>query len=71
MITTSSVELVQLPLLIVHLNVALVPAIKPVNVVLGEFKLVIVALPATTLHVPIPTIGAFADRVAVVILHKV
>jgi hypothetical protein len=41
----SSNVLAQLPLLIVHLTVALVPAGTPVIVVVGELALVIVAVP--------------------------
>lgn len=70
-ITTSSVLLVQLPFAIVHLNVTLVPAVNPVNPVLAVLAAVIVAVPLTTLHVPVPTVGAFPAKVAVVLLQIV
>ena len=60
-----------MPLLIVQRKVTLVPAINPVKPLVGEFGLVIVALPAITLQDPVPTVGALALRVAVVILHIV
>ena len=69
-IMISSVEFVQAPLLIVHLNVALAPTVKPVNVVVGEEAVVIVAVPDTTLHVPVPVVGVLPAIVAVVTLHK-
>ncbi len=66
----SSVEFVQAPLLIVHLNVTLAPTVKPVMVVVGELAVVIVAVPLTTVHAPVPVVGVLAASVALVTLHK-
>ena len=68
--TTSSADDVQIPFVIVHLNVTDEPTTNPVIVVVGEFTDVIVAVPDITLQVPVPTVGASAAIVAVVILHK-
>ncbi len=70
MITTSSVESTQIPLLIVHLNVTLVPMVNPVTVEDGDEGIVIVAGPATTLHNPVPTTGVFPDKEVDVTAHK-
>ena len=70
LITTSSVEAVQAPLLIVHLKVALEPIDKPVNPEVGEEAVVIVAEPLTTLQLPVPVAGALPAKVAVVTLHR-
>ena len=69
--TTSSVEEVQVPLEMVHLSVAVVPAAKPVMVVVGEAGEVMVAVPVTSDQVPVPTTGALAAMVNVEVLHKV
>ena len=66
----SSVELVQLPLLIVHLNVALAPIVNPVIAEVGELAVVIVAVPEVTLQVPVPIPAELADIVVLVTLHK-
>ena len=68
--TISSLDTVQLPLLMVHLNVALDPTVRPVMVVVGELEVVIVAVPLTTLHAPVPVVGVLPAIVAVVTLHK-
>ncbi len=68
-ITTSSVELVQLPLLIVHLSVAELPAAKPVTVVVREDAVVIVAEPLINDQAPVPTVGLLAAMVNVLVLH--
>ena len=60
---------VQLPLLIVQRKVALLPAVTPVTVVVGLVVFVIVAVPAITVQVPVPTVGAFAAIVKVLVLH--
>ena len=65
----SSVLVLQLPLLTVHLNVALVPAVTPVMVVVREVASVIVALPDTTLQLPVPVTGAVAFMIKVLVLH--
>ena len=69
--TISSKVVGHVPLPTVHLNVALVPAAMPVIVVVAEVLLVIVAVPAKTVHVPLPTIGAVAFIVNVLVLHCV
>ena len=53
------------PLVVVHRNV-LIPTLNPVTPEVGEAGMVTVALPATTVQTPVPTIGAFPLRVAVV-----
>ena len=57
-------------MLIVHLNVALAPIVNPVIVVVGKLDVVIVAVPLTTVHAPVPVVGVLAAMVAVVTLHK-
>jgi hypothetical protein len=54
----------QEPLVIVHLK-TFCPADNPVTVVLGKFGLLIVPLPETTVHEPVPTVGVLAERVTV------
>ena len=63
-ITTSSVEAGHVPFEIVHLNVYELPDVKPVTVVEAAFGLVMVAVPETTDHTPVPTEGALAESVA-------
>ena len=70
LMVTSSVDTAQAPLLIVHLKVTLPPMVKPVMVLVAEFGVVIVAVPAIKLQVPLPVAGTFAAKVAVVTLHK-
>ena len=53
------------PLLIVQTNV-LVPTDNPVTPEVGELGVVTVALPAMTVHVPVPTVGVFPASVVVV-----
>ena len=55
----------------VHLTVAVVPAITPVIVVVGEFRLVIVALPLINVHTPVPTEGVLCVIGKLDVLHKV
>jgi hypothetical protein len=66
---TSSVTATQLPLPIVHLNIALVPAASPVTVEVEEFGEVIVTAPLTILHVPVPVVAGVAAIVNVLLLH--
>ena len=54
----------QVPLVIVHTNV-LTPVVKPVTPLAGDVGVVTVAVPAVTVHAPVPTVGAFAAKVAV------
>lgn len=59
----------QLPLLIVHCRVALVPAATPVTVVLYNVGAVIVAPPLTTVHNPVPGEGLFPAKVKMLLLQ--
>jgi hypothetical protein len=68
---TSSVAAVQGALVTVHLNVALVPAGTPVTPEVGEDGVVIVAVPLTTVHVPVPAAGAVAASVKLPLLQLV
>ena len=70
-ITTSSVAAVHTPFDTVHLKVAVVPAAKPVTVVVALEGVVIVAVPLTNVHAPIPTEGAVAAIVKVGVLQSV
>ena len=67
---TSSVDAAQPPLLMVHLKVTLDPTVIPVTVELAEPGVVIVAVPAVTLQVPVPVAGTLPARVALVTLHR-
>ena len=55
---------VQVPLLIVHTNV-FTPVVKPVTPLVGLVGTVTNPVPAVTVHAPVPTVGAFAAKVAV------
>lgn len=55
----------------VHCTVYEPPATSPVNVEVGEFGLVTVAVPEVTVHVPVPTVGAVAERLAAVVPHTI
>ena len=68
-ITTSSVEAVQGALAIVQRKVAVPGTTKPVIPEAGEDGVVILAVPEIKDHAPVPTVGVFADNVAVVISH--
>ena len=52
------------PLLIVQVKV-FTPVVNPVTPDVGLVGLVTVAVPAVTVHAPVPTVGALAARVAV------
>ena len=54
----------QVPLLIVHTKV-FTPVVKPVTPDVGDVGVVTVAVPAVTVHAPVPTVGALAASVAV------
>ena len=66
-IITSSVEGVQGGLEIVHRKVAVPGTAKPVTPEVGEVEVVMVAVPDTTLHAPVPTVGVLAAKVVVVL----
>ena len=57
-------------LLIVQRNVALEPTTKPVIPVVDRVGVVIVAVPVTTVHKPVPTVAVLPANVAVVVLHR-
>lgn len=63
---TSSVDAVQLPLVIDQRRVAEAPRANPVTPELGEEGVVMVAVPDTKVHVPVPVAGVFPTKVAVV-----
>ena len=58
-----------MPFAIVQRNVAVLPAVMPVTPEVAEFAVVIVAVPLTTLHVPVPTVGVLPARVKLALLH--
>ncbi len=69
-ITTSSVEAAQAPLLMVHLNVTAPGMLIPVTVELADVGVVTVAVPAITVHAPVPTPGTLAARVVLLTLQR-
>ena len=54
---------------IVHRRVAVPAAASPVTPDVGELAVVMVAVPDTTDHAPVPVVGAFPANVAVVASH--
>ena len=70
LIVTSSLDAAQAGLLIVHLKVTLLPMVKPVKPEVAEVGVVMVAVPDTTVHAPVPVTGVFPAKVAVVTLHR-
>ena len=68
-ITTSSVEAVHGELAIVQRSVAVPGIAKPVTPDVGEFGLVMVAVPETTVQVPVPVVGVLPAKVTLLILH--
>ena len=67
--TTSSKLGAHTPLLIVQRNVALVPTGTPVTPLLKVPAAVIVAVPDTTVHKPVPTTGLLPPSVKAPLLH--
>ena len=61
---TWSVDAVQVPFEIVHWN-TFVPTPKPVNPDVGLVGVVIVPVPETNVHKPVPTTGVLPANVAV------
>jgi hypothetical protein len=68
-VTSDCVVAQDAPLVIVQRSTALAPEGTPVMVVVGDVALVITAAPLTTLHKPVPTVGAVAAIVKVPVLH--
>lgn len=66
LIITSFVELGHAPLLIVHTNVALAPFTKLDTSEVGSVVFTRIAVPLTTVQLPVPTIGVLPVSVAVV-----
>ena len=64
-IVTSSLEEAQGALDIVHLNIALPAASRPVTPEVGEPGVVMLAFPETFVQLPIPSDGVFPDNVAI------
>ena len=60
---------VHVPLVIVQVKV-FTPVLMPVTPLVGELGVVTVAVPAVTVHAPVPIAGVFAANVAVG-LHSV
>ena len=54
----------QVPFVIVHTKV-FTPVVKPVTPDVGELGVVTIAVPAVTVHAPIPVVGALAATVPV------
>src|SRR5919106_1039642 len=71
LVSTTSSKLVHEPLMIVHLKVTLLPAVRPVTVLVAEPGVVMVAPLAapTMLQVPVPITAAFPARVKFAVLH--
>ena len=67
----TSSDALQVPFVTVHFIFALVPATTPVTVVVGEAGVVIVAVPLTSDHTPVPAVGVLWVMVNVEVLHKV
>lgn len=65
-----STEVEQVPLVIVHANVAESPITKPVTPLVGDVGEVMVAVPDTSVHVPVPTVGVFPVTTVDVVLHN-
>ena len=71
MVSAISSKLTHEPLVIVHLKVTLLPAVRPVTVLAGDDGVVIVAPFAAPwiLHNPVPVAGALPVKVKVPVLH--
>jgi hypothetical protein len=67
--TTSSVDAVQVPLLIVQRRVALEPAGTPVTPEVADDDVVIVAVPLVTVQAPVPVVGLLPASVNEPSLH--
>ena len=69
LVNSTSSNVLQLPLVIVHLNVALLPAAKPVTVLTFEVGVVIVTAPLWILQAPVPVVAAVPAKVKLPLLH--
>ena len=69
LVSNTSSKVLQLPLVIVQRNVAVLPEAKPVTVLTFEVGVVIVTAPLTTLHNPVPVVAAVPANVNVPLLH--
>jgi len=71
LISTTSSKLLHVPFVIVHRNVTLLAAGKPVNVLTFELGVVIVTPGSVpnTLHMPVPVVGALPAKVKPLVLH--
>ena len=69
LVSTTSSKVLQLPFVMVHLKVALLPEAKPVTVLTFEVGVVIVTAPLTTLHAPVPVVAAVPAKVKLPLLH--
>ena len=66
---TLSVDAVHDPLEIVHVKVALLPAVTPVTPDVAEEAVVMVAVPLDTVHKPLPTEAALPAKVKAALAH--
>src|ERR1041385_108019 len=71
LVSNTSSKVLQLPFVIVHLNVAVFPDAKPVTVLVFELGVVMVTAPVTTLHNPVPVVAAVPANVNELLLHWV
>src|ERR1035437_10217824 len=67
---TVLIEGAQVPLEIVHSRVEVAPIVKPVTAELNAAGVVTTAVPAVTVHNPVPTPGLLPARVVVVTLQR-
>ena len=71
LVSITSSKLVHDPLVIVHLNVTLLPAVRPVTVLVADEGVVTVAPLAAPimLQAPVPVTGTFPAKVKLPLLH--
>jgi hypothetical protein len=72
LVSVTSSKLAHEPLVIVHLNVTLFPAVSPVTVLVSDEGVVMVAPFAAPmmLHAPVPVTGAFPASVKLAVLQS-
>jgi len=68
-VTVTCDDDVQSPLVIVHCNTVLLPAVTPVTVLVLDVGVVIVPGPLIIVHNPLPTLGLLPANVKVLVLH--